>query len=90
MIASTLLDTPESRKAGTQAGNQHEMYLNQFLDILIKLERVVPTSEANGGFRGVELGSATQQDEELEYKNWADLRAYQEKFIQHVQIFGDQ
>lgn len=69
-IASTLLDTPRNRKSPLAL--RAEEYLGRFLDVLMKLERVSP-GKSNGG--------EDWEDEEEELRNWADLRAFQTKFL---------
>ncbi|CZT50772.1 uncharacterized protein RSE6_11819 [Rhynchosporium secalis] len=73
-IASTLIETPESRKGPMQV--KSEEYLGRFLDVLMKLERISPglRSESDNGDGVV--------DEEEELRNWADLREYQLRFAQ--------
>ena len=51
-----------------------ESYLNQFLEVLMKLERVSPGSRSDPG-DGI-------MDEEEELRTWADLREYQIRFVQ--------
>jgi hypothetical protein len=53
---------------------QSEDYLTQFLQILMKLERVSPGGRSDPGDGIV--------DEEEELRTWADLREYQMRFIQ--------
>ena len=50
-----------------------EEYLERFLDVLMKLERITPAS--------IESGDAAA-DEEEELRNWADLRVYQMRFAE--------
>lgn len=71
-IASTLISTPQSRKG--PAAIKAEEYLSQFLEVLMKLERVSP------GLRDNSVDGAVDEEEEL--RNWADLREYQMKFAQ--------
>jgi len=73
-IASTLIDTPQGRKGPLAL--KAEEYLGRFLDILMKLERVSPTSVGQ-----TESGD-TIEDEEEELRHWADLREYQTRFAQ--------
>ncbi|KAI1494229.1 hypothetical protein F5X96DRAFT_676539 [Biscogniauxia mediterranea] len=69
-VASTLLnDTPE-RKGPVTA--KAEEYLNQFLEILMKLEK-------SGAGRGTD--TMTSQDEEEELQHWVNLRDYQVQFL---------
>lgn len=50
-----------------------EEYLARFLDVLMKLERASPNLQSDAGdLRDVE---------EEELRNWADLREYQQRFI---------
>jgi hypothetical protein len=71
-IASTLIDTPQSRKG--PAAIKAEEYLREFLDVLMKLERTSP------GFRDNSVDGVVNEDEELSH--WADMREYQMKFAQ--------
>ncbi|MCJ1249531.1 hypothetical protein MMC30_006757 [Trapelia coarctata] len=81
-IASTLLDAPRTRKS--QLALRAEDYLNAFLNVLMKLERVIPGSPGNAtaglgnGTGKVVLGS--EEDEEAEFRHWADLTEYQSRF----------
>ena len=77
-IASTLLETPESRKGPLALKSQE--YLSRFLDVLMKLERVSP----GGGASGNEVDA-----EEEELRHWADLREYQLRFLQSGGFFND-
>ncbi|KAH9904350.1 hypothetical protein F4778DRAFT_59727 [Xylariomycetidae sp. FL2044] len=69
-VASTLLQDAPERKG--PVAMKSEQYLNTFLGILMKLEKIGSTV---GG------GTITQQDEEEELRSWASLRDYQLQFI---------
>ncbi|GAB7360961.1 hypothetical protein MBLNU230_g0944t1 [Neophaeotheca triangularis] len=75
-IASTLLDGPNQRKG--QVTMQAQEYLTAFLDIIMKLERMGPSSSDPG----------QPIDEETELRHWADLREYQMKFAQQGSLLG--
>ncbi|KAH8727847.1 hypothetical protein GQ44DRAFT_738019 [Phaeosphaeriaceae sp. PMI808] len=76
-IASTLLDIPKERKGSVAL--QHQDYLYKFLDILNKLERVVPeTGDLKNGI----------VDEEAELRLWADLREHQLNFQEQGGVYG--
>lgn len=84
-IASTLLAAPESRAnhgrktrvLGSKPGDDdgegqgmvEEEYLESFLTILARLENVVPPNEI-----------PSEQDEDAQLREWADLRHEQERF----------
>jgi hypothetical protein len=70
-IASTLLETPENRK-GPMA-MQGQAYLEKFLDVLMKLERINPGPLTDS------RDPAEAEEEEL--RNWADLRENQMQFL---------
>jgi hypothetical protein len=70
-IASTLLETPENRK-GPMA-MQGQAYLEKFLDVLMKLERISPGPLTDS--------RDPAQVEEEELRNWADLRENQMQFL---------
>ena len=72
-IASTLLETPRTRKG--QLALRVEEYLSAFLDVLMKLERVAPGSSTNG-----DMLSSSEEDDEAELQHWADLREHQKRF----------
>lgn len=81
-IASTLLDAPRTRKS--QLALRAEEYLAAFLNVLMKLERVIPGSPGNAG-TGPSNGQGktvlgSEEDEEAELKHWADLSVYQSRF----------
>jgi hypothetical protein len=69
-----LLDAPDQQKGQLNPDAQH--YLNAFMKILVKLERVSPTAS----------DPDAPEDEELELRHWADLREYQTKFAQEVRF----
>ncbi|CAG8961272.1 hypothetical protein HYFRA_00013551 [Hymenoscyphus fraxineus] len=69
-IASTLISTPAQRKG--PVAQTAEAYLNRFLDILMRLERVSP---------GVKSETGEVTDEE-ELRAWADMRENQMRFAQ--------
>lgn len=71
-IASTLIDVPRTRKGSIAL--RAENYLHQFLEILMKLEKVSPPPNAEG--RDLE------GDEEVALSHWADLREHQTRFAQ--------
>lgn len=77
-VACTLLADRVDRKGAYQLRN--EEYLKGFLDILTRLEK---TGGAGGqtppGVIGQSSGTMTEQDEEDELRNWADLREQQQK-----------
>jgi hypothetical protein len=70
-IASTLLETPENRK-GPMA-MQGQAYLEKFLNVLMKLERISPGPLTDN------RDPAEAEEEEL--RNWADLRENQMQFL---------
>ncbi|MCJ1471719.1 hypothetical protein MMC13_000359, partial [Lambiella insularis] len=72
-IASTLLDVPRIRKG--QLALRAEDYLDAFLDVLMKLERVNLSSGPNG-----EMVLGSEEDEEAELRHWANIRAHQSRF----------
>lgn len=71
-IVSTLLNAPQDRK--TSVALQAEQYLHHFLEILVRLDRVRPTNNAQN--------PDVPEDEDAELKHWADLREYQLKVAQ--------
>ncbi|KAF2835694.1 hypothetical protein M501DRAFT_997850 [Patellaria atrata CBS 101060] len=77
-VASALLEVPKSRKNIFTI--QAESALMKFLDILVKLERTTPV---NGNEHG-----GQPEDEEADFRHWADLREYQMKFAQQGGIYG--
>lgn len=91
-VASTLLDAPRNRKS--QLALRVEEYLSAFLIVLMKLERVIPGSPANvgaglgntNGTEGRMLGS--EEDEEAEFRTWADLTEYQAMFAKAGGVLG--
>lgn len=84
-IASTLLDTPRNHKGPLAL--RAEEYLEQFLDVLMRFEGT-PRGEGAGGVGlgvgvgpvGADAGSLTELEEEVELRNWSDLREYQTRF----------
>ncbi|OTA54476.1 hypothetical protein K449DRAFT_389217 [Hypoxylon sp. EC38] len=77
-VASTLVNTNGERK-GLVAAKAKE-YLNGFLDILMKLEKMGASPRAE---------SMTPQDEEEELRNWTSLREYQLQFVSSGGFMGD-
>ncbi|KAI1372081.1 hypothetical protein F4677DRAFT_433402 [Hypoxylon crocopeplum] len=77
-VASTLLDSNAERK-GLLAAKAEE-YLNGFLNILMKLEKVGAAPRAE---------TMTSQDEEEELRNWSNLREYQLQFMSSGGFLGD-
>ncbi|KAK5168870.1 uncharacterized protein LTR77_006179 [Saxophila tyrrhenica] len=75
-IAGTLLDAPDPRRGHIPSEAQE--YLNAFLKILMRLERVSPPNS----------DSDQPEDDETEFRNWADLRDYQMKFAQQGGVLG--
>ncbi len=75
-IAGTLLDAPDHRKG--QITSEAQEYLNAFLKILMKLERVSPNNS----------DTDQPEDDETELRSWADLREYQMKFAQQGGVLG--
>lgn len=73
-IASTLLDVPSDRK-GSYAIRAEE-YLHAFLNILMKLERSSPM-EGDDGDRIL----TEEEEEEIEFRHWADFRIALNKFV---------
>lgn len=75
-IAGTLLDAPDERKG--PISNEAREYLGAFLKLLMRLERVSPESS----------DPDQPEDEESEFRAWADLREYQMKFAQQGGLLG--
>lgn len=71
-VASTLVGQPEVRK-GPLALKSDE-YLGKFLDVLMRLERSTPARKSDAG--------DIADEEEQEFRSWADLRDNQMKFAQ--------
>ncbi|KAI0891976.1 hypothetical protein F4806DRAFT_481283 [Annulohypoxylon nitens] len=78
-VASTLVEDTNSERKGPVVAKAKE-YLNGFLDILMKLEKIgaAPRSE-----------SMTPQDEEEELRNWTSLKEYQSQFLSSGGFLGD-
>lgn len=77
-VASTLLnDDPEHK--GPLAMQVQE-YLARFLGILTRLEKTGPANGGVGAGFAENHGVMTQQDEEEELRNWADLHDHQRRF----------
>ena len=85
-IASTLLDVPDNRKG--QLALRAQEYLAAFLKILMKLERVSPSSNSGDSSDGGGGGGEDVDNEEAELRHWADLREYQLKFAQQGGLIG--
>ncbi|KAI0381296.1 hypothetical protein F5Y04DRAFT_255189 [Hypomontagnella monticulosa] len=77
-VASTLVDNDAERKGPAAA--KAEEYLNGFLDILMKLEKIGAAPKPE---------TMTPQDEEEELQNWSSLKDYQVQFIQNGGFLGD-
>lgn len=77
-VASTLLPGSAEHKGVVAA--KAEEYLNGFLDILMRLEKV------GAAPRNVAM---TPQNEEEELRNWASLREYQIQFMSSGGFLGD-
>lgn len=75
-IAGTLLDEPDDRKGQIPAEAQN--YLNAFLKVLLRLERVSPANSE----------SDEPQDDETDLRTWADLREYQAEFARAGGVLG--
>ena len=69
-IAATLLDTPRNHKGPLAL--RAEEYLGRFLDVLMRFE-----GTPRGGDQGEEAA------EEVELRNWADLREHQSRFARN-------
>ncbi|KAI1475895.1 hypothetical protein K445DRAFT_322932 [Daldinia sp. EC12] len=77
-VASTLLDIDAEGKGLAVAKAQE--YLNGFLAILMKLEKMGATPRAE---------TMTAQDEEEELRNWSSLKEYQHRFMSSGGFLGD-
>ncbi|KAI0122773.1 hypothetical protein F4814DRAFT_409847 [Daldinia grandis] len=77
-VASTLLDINAEGKELAVAKAQE--YLNGFLDILMKLEKMGASPRAE---------TMTAQDEEEELRNWSSLKEYQHRFMSSGGFLGD-
>lgn len=77
-VASTLLNANGERKGLVAA--KAEEYLNGFLDILMKLEKIGAAPRAE---------TMTPQDEEEELQSWSNLREYQHQFMSSGGFLGD-
>lgn len=76
-IASTLLQASDERKG--QLATQAQEYLNAFLKIIMRLERVSPANSHD---------IDQPEDEDADFRIWADLREYQAKFAEHGGVMG--
>ncbi|KAI1801245.1 hypothetical protein F4811DRAFT_556053 [Daldinia bambusicola] len=76
-VASTLLDIEAEGKELAVAKAQE--YLNGFLAILMKLEKMGATPRAE---------TMTPQDEEEELRNWSSLKEYQHRFMSSGGFLG--
>ncbi|KAI2635804.1 hypothetical protein GGS26DRAFT_604746 [Hypomontagnella submonticulosa] len=77
-VASTLVDNNAERKGAAAA--KAEEYLNGFLNILMKLEKIGAAPK---------METMTPQDEEEELRNWSSLKDYQVQFIQNGGFLGN-
>jgi hypothetical protein len=66
-------DAPERK--GPVAVKAQES-LSKFVEILMRLERIPPSGVSDGGV------AVPGDDEEMELRNWADLREHQVRFLQ--------
>jgi len=78
-IASTLIDTPQNRKGPLAI--KVEEYLDKFVAVLMKLERISPVGRSDDG--------DADEDDEAALRSWADLRQYQMKFLQSGGFLSD-
>ena len=84
-IASTLLHVPRSRMAMPSLDSESvNLYLTDFLDILMRLERV-GSSRFSAGVTSSALGNgngvlSAEEVEQSELVHWASLKEHQEKF----------
>ncbi|KAK4136084.1 hypothetical protein BT67DRAFT_454823 [Trichocladium antarcticum] len=81
-VASTLVNDAPERKGPLAVKAQES--LSRFVEILMRLERIPPGT--GGGFVGTGVGVAG--DEEVELRNWADLRETQTRFLQGGGFMG--
>lgn len=79
-IAGTLIEQPDQRRSPLPP--QVQEHLSTFLAILEKLERVTPANSADGG------PSGSADEEEAEFRTWADLREYQMDFARKGGLMG--
>jgi hypothetical protein len=92
-IASTLLDTPRNHKGPLAL--RAEEYLGQFLDVLTRFEGVPKRSDPAapvpvlGGGAQEQMRYDAEMDEEVELRNWADLREYQTRFARSGGFMSD-
>ncbi|KAK3302932.1 uncharacterized protein B0T15DRAFT_576383 [Chaetomium strumarium] len=73
-VASTLVNDAPERKGPVAVKAQES--LSKFVEILMRLERIPPSGVSDGGV------AAPGDDEEMELRNWADLREHQVRFLQ--------
>ncbi|KAI1210092.1 uncharacterized protein F4807DRAFT_69613 [Annulohypoxylon truncatum] len=78
-VASTLVEDTNSERKGPVVAKAKE-YLNGFLDILMKLEKIGAAPRAE---------TMTPQDEEEELRSWTSLREYQSQFLTSGGFLGD-
>ena len=82
-VASTLVNDAPERKGPVAVKAQES--LSKFVEILMRLERIPP---GGGGAEGGVVGLVQGEDEELELRNWADLREHQARFLQGGGFMG--
>ena len=82
-VASTLVNDAPERKGPVAVKAQES--LSKFVEILMRLERIPP---GGGGGDGGVVGLGQGEDEELELRNWADLREHQARFLQGGGFMG--
>ncbi|KAI2466176.1 hypothetical protein F4781DRAFT_406575 [Annulohypoxylon bovei var. microspora] len=78
-VASTLVEDNNSERKGPVVAKAKE-YLNGFLGILMKLEKIGAAPRAE---------TMTPQDEEEELQNWTSLKEYQLQFLSSGGFLGD-
>ncbi|KAI0886594.1 uncharacterized protein GGS22DRAFT_158207 [Annulohypoxylon maeteangense] len=79
-VASTLVEDSNSAEHKEQVATKAKGYLNGFLDILMKLEKIGAAPRAE---------TMTPQDEEEELRNWTSLKEYQLRFLSTGGFMGD-
>jgi hypothetical protein len=83
-VASTLVNDAPERKGPLAVKAQES--LSRFVEILMRLERIPPGTGV--GFGGGDGAVGVGEDEEVELRNWADLRETQVRFLQGGGFMG--